>query len=214
MWRFLDDWRDNVLMQTETGNGTIDNGCLSSALFTFFLVNIAMLAVWLLLPIYMLLVLLRSLILLIKREPTTLEGKMLKWERSISSKKSLELYGLARMRSESLDEFILNFVEHHRRYYSTVKAGTTKVVCWDNKRRSAGDIYLICKYYYPKCTVKEVMKVLTRLISRRAICGSYCNTIHKYVFYTFDRNPVIYDSTEYGNGITFNQVIDYYGRVS
>lgn len=58
------------------------------------------------------------------------------------------------------------------------------------KRRSLADIFLICKYYYPKATLREVLDLLYIKLRKSMPDGfrtSHCYTIQKRVWY-FDED--------------------------
>lgn len=88
----------------------------------------------------------------------------------------------------SLYEFIKNFLvsykDNYNANYNTYENNTNKFICGINRRRSLGDIYLICKHYYPKCTINEVLENLVKLNSDGYINTQYCTTIHKQVFFS------------------------------
>lgn len=54
-------------------------------------------------------------------------------------------------------------------------------------RRSFGDLLSICRTYFPRTPEKEVAKVLFELNREIGLGGSYCNTIHKPVFFVRGR---------------------------
>lgn len=60
---------------------------------------------------------------------------------------------------------------------------SNQIQCEANKRRSLGDIYLICKHYYPNCSMHQVLYWLVINLHRGSIHACYCNTIHKFVFH-------------------------------
>ena len=107
------------------------------------------------------------------------------------------------------DEFIQRFIIEFNNNYSTYQDG--KLICNKDRRRSLGDIFLICKYYYPEVTMQRVLIELLKLLNNRYIAGSYCNTIHKYVFHKSSRHIGRSDKVEYSNEINFGHILDAYG---
>src|ERR1700739_1054433 len=59
-------------------------------------------------------------------------------------------------RKQSLDKFIKNFLFIYNDNYITVDKDD-KYICSLNRRRSLGDIFLICRGYYPNCTIDNVL---------------------------------------------------------
>jgi len=112
----------------------------------------------------------------------------------------------------ALSNFIYNFIlDFNYKYYTYDLNNYT--ICAPGKRRSLGDIYLICKYYYPDCTIEEVLKILIKHLKNNTtdIKGSYCYDIQKYVF-TSSRSSdhiVLRVQTEYSN----LQFIDFYNNL-
>jgi len=80
--------------------------------------------------------------------------------------------------------------------------------CTTNRRRSLGDIYRICKTYFPSTKIEEVLEILIDLCESKELSGSYCNTIQKFVFHKQNENFYPKGKTEYGD-ITFKDVIWY-----
>ena len=74
------------------------------------------------------------------------------------------------------------------------------------KRRSLGDIYKICKYYFPEITLKELMKLLyVDLIAIAGFRSSKCSQIRKRVWYYSNgsSNGLLNtgDTDEYSNSV-------------
>ena len=110
-----------------------------------------------------------------------------------------------------LDSFILDFmIDYNTRFDTYDNLGL--FVCGTDRRRSLGDIYLICKGYYPDSTIEDVFKVLIRMLDDGIISGSYCNTIHKFVFYpSHHSSHNSFDvKVEYKEGIKFKQLLELY----
>lgn len=88
----------------------------------------------------------------------------------------------------SLKQWLLLFFStnnnHPTIYADTKDSEKVMYQCSAGRRRSLGDIYMICKYYYPDCTLEEVLKNLLWMLKGRLIGGSHCNLIHKFVFHT------------------------------
>ncbi len=108
-----------------------------------------------------------------------------------------------------LNIFIKNFFIDYNYSYNTVNK-KNKVICATGRRRSLGDIYLICKYYYPNCTIIEVFKELIALLNLGNINTQKCSDIRKYVFYSnrASSHRSLYNCVEYFNvQITMSELI-------
>lgn len=100
--------------------------------------------------------------------------------------RAIRIQGLLRRRRESLQEFLVRFFQEWNLEKNTIYVDDSAVQTAPNKRRSLGDIYMICKYYYPNCTLNEVLNLLYNVIPTvitRGYRTSYCFTIHKRVWY-------------------------------
>ena len=125
----------------------------------------------------------------------------------------IRIQGLLKNRKETLKEFILKFFRDWNEEKETIYIDPEKnpdyledfedwvdegeieenkpileeykQQCEPGCRRSFGDIYRLCKYYYPRCTVKQITTILwddcfEELPNFRS---SICNMIDKRVFY-------------------------------
>lgn len=100
--------------------------------------------------------------------------------------RAIRIQGLLRRRRESLQEFLIRFFQEWNLEKNTIYVDDSAVQTAPNKRRSLGDIYMICKYYYPNCTLNEVLNLLYNVIPTiitRGYRTSYCFTINKRVWY-------------------------------
>lgn len=111
--------------------------------------------------------------------------------------------------NRELYQFINDFILRYNNRYLTYTISES-FVCDIYKRRSLGDIFLICRAYYPNCTIIDVLKVLIKLIHESYISGSRCSTIEKFVFYSGGRDSALNSNVEYCNELTFNKIIEYY----
>ncbi len=78
-------------------------------------------------------------------------------------------------KKQTLERFIYMFFKSYNNQYHSYKVGTPtlpyKYQCHYGKRRSLIDTYLICKHYYPDCTLKEVKDIVqNRLQIHSTIC--------------------------------------------
>lgn len=100
------------------------------------------------------------------------------------SSKPLRIQGLLKKRPETLEEFLTKFFTKWNPTKSTVFVDDKQVQTQPGKRRSIADILIICRYYFPRCTLKQVSEVLYSFVGTLPhFRSSYCNTIHKRVFY-------------------------------
>lgn len=111
---------------------------------------------------------------------------------------------------EDIEDFIRWFIRHGKDQCYTMHNGV--MVCDLNRRRSAGDIWLITKHYFPTCTFEELMKCLIKLSLDNdiPITCSYCTTIHKLVFFVDYRDVSMRSRTEYSDDITLGDLIKIY----
>ena len=86
---------------------------------------------------------------------------------------------------DTLEDFIHNFLARYNGKYTTAEitekgiSGTTQ--CSYGKLRSLIDIFLICKHYFPECTLKEVK---TALYANLGVLSSHvCGTIRRRVYW-------------------------------
>lgn len=108
-----------------------------------------------------------------------------------------------------LYQFVHYFIISLNNSYYTYKKEDV-LVCRSHKRRSLGDIFLICKTYYPDCTIEDVLKVLITLCEKQKIAGSHCSYIHKFVFH---RQSSIYSPhhpVEYSDKYLFEDIVEAY----
>ena len=113
-------------------------------------------------------------------------------------------------RRETLQEFLIKFFKEWNNEKKTIYVDDDSIQTNTGKRRSLGDIYMICKYYYPNCTLTEVLNLLYNVIPTiitRGFRTSYCSTIHKRVwYYSTTRDNIQTDKTnndEFGKPFKF-----------
>lgn len=120
--------------------------------------------------------------------------------------RAIRIQGLLRRRRETLQEFLVRFFQEWNLEKNTIYVDDSTVQTTPNKRRSLGDIYMICKYYYPNCTLNEVLNLLYNVIPTiitRGYRTSYCFTINKRVWYY---------STNAGNTVADQAQNDEFGK--
>lgn len=104
--------------------------------------------------------------------------------------KAVRLRGLLKKRQEGLSEFLVKFFTKWNVEKPTIYLVEKSIQTDPGKRRSIGDIYLICKYYYPTCTIDEVADIvyneLFQDVPRFRSC--ICSQIKKRVFYVGSAN--------------------------
>jgi hypothetical protein len=96
---------------------------------------------------------------------------------------------------QSLESFLTNFLRvYNKKYITTYING--HVQCNSGKRRSLGDIYMICKNYYPECTLHEVIGLLYVVLpaQMKDLGVIRCETIEKKVWYIYGSSR--FDSKE------------------
>jgi hypothetical protein len=112
-----------------------------------------------------------------------------------------------------LSSFIYTFLNINNSRYCTY-TDKLNYICDLYRRRSVGDIFLICRYYYPKCTLEEVQIELLKLVQNGKISGSYCNTILKYVYYIGSTNQGYNNKLEFIEHFKFRDMQEVYGLES
>lgn len=94
--------------------------------------------------------------------------------------------------NQSLESFLIRFFESYNKERETIYVDDEEVQTDINngagRRRSLGDIYMICKYYYPQCTLREVLTLLYRTLPQHfgnagGFRTSKCSQIRKRVWY-------------------------------
>lgn len=110
----------------------------------------------------------------------------------------------------SLEIFIKNLVREYNYKYDTLDGKV--ITCFRGKRRSLGDIYLICRHYYPNCRIEEVLTILINLLQERKIYGSYCSTINKYVFHLSSTFTNTNCEVEYTEDYEFSEFVKIFGK--
>jgi hypothetical protein len=123
--------------------------------------------------------------------------------------RAVRLPGLLRNRQgQTLQAFLQEFFTNWNQEKDTIFADNREVQTQAGKRRSVGDIFMICKYYYPSCTLKQVYKALLIDLPASMPSGfrtSKCTTINKRVWYYdsgAESGQLSLETTdEYGNKI-------------
>ena len=120
----------------------------------------------------------------------------------ISEERDIRIQGVLKKREETLEEFLIKFFTKWNIEKNTIYVDNEKIQTQSKRRRSLGDIYKICKYYYPRCTLRQVAVLLYSTLSKKVpgFRSSYCWTINKRVWYKGDHTG-FYNKTqedEYG----------------
>ena len=121
----------------------------------------------------------------------------------------LEATLLKTVRKLTLKQFLTKFFTEWNSERNTIFVESREIQTMMNKRRSLGDIYMICKYYYPEITLKELIQLLyVDLINELSgFRTSICSQINKRVwYYDAGRSTTIANETdndEFGNDVEF-----------
>lgn len=107
---------------------------------------------------------------------------------------------------EELRDFLILFFEQLKDKYDTVTADKhRKYVTGTYKNRSTGEVFQICKYYFPDITFKEYIKTLGKLAKDKEIESFICDDIEKRVWYSgSDGITNSYYQSELDHGLTIN----------
>lgn len=124
---------------------------------------------------------------------------------------SIRIQGLLRKRKETLEEFIIKFFEKWNNEKDTINIDTGEVDTEAGCRRSLGDLYKICSYYYPKCTFIEVKDILWNIVFEKLtrFRSSYCNSTERRMFYRgddFEKTGVLNTTHHCEFGLTVEQM--------
>lgn len=92
--------------------------------------------------------------------------------------RTLKFNVFVRKRSETFEEFKKEFFARNQEF-ETIWSDTKTQQTSSGRRRSLGDIFMICKYYYPNITLLEVVKWL---YSKPYFKGQFCSDIEKRVW--------------------------------
>lgn len=118
--------------------------------------------------------------------------------KSTFASEELRMQGLLKKRKESLETFLINFFTNYNLNKNTLFVSTGEVQTVPGKRRSIGDIYAICKYYYPNCTIKKVVDIVYNVLPQEVprFRSSKCKMIKKRVFYqgSEEQSSAFYDT--------------------
>lgn len=129
--------------------------------------------------------------------------------------RTIRLERILKRRRESLEDFLVSFFTHWNKDRNTLWVDTGEVQTPVGKRRSLGDIYMICKYYYPKCTLKDIIDLLYRRLfnyfdesGEQGFRTCRCNQIMKRVWYHDpDRDTKVLNVKAYDE---FGNIYNYY----
>lgn len=102
----------------------------------------------------------------------------------------IRVRGLLKKRKETIEEFICTFFRSWNEDKDTICVNNGHTQTAAGARRSLGDIYKICKYYYPKCTLKQVAKVVYEDCFEDVdiFRSSFCSATKKRMFYVGDNS--------------------------
>ena len=127
----------------------------------------------------------------------TLEQRILK----DFDNKTLKFDVFKRKKTETFEEF-KNLFWTRNTEFRTIWSDSSYEQTTIGRRRSLGDIFMICKYYYPTISLETIIRWL---YGKDTPGGRYCGGVHKRVF-RYDYRGVFHNLTykdEYGNLITF-----------
>lgn len=118
----------------------------------------------------------------------------------------LEATLLKSVRKLTLEQFLVKFFKEYNNERNTIFVESRATQTEMGKRRSLGDIYKICKYYFPEITLKELMQLLyVDLMSMEGFRSSKCSQIRKRVWYYSNgsSNGLLNtgDTDEYSNSV-------------
>lgn len=121
---------------------------------------------------------------------------------------SIKIRNINLSKDKNLKSFLINFFIIYNNEEDSIYDENNLIQTKLGKRRSLGDIYIICKYYYPNCTLEDIIKLLYIDIAKE-VSGfrtNKCNQIHKRVWYYQKGNNNIADrdsKDEYNNNYNY-----------
>jgi hypothetical protein len=116
--------------------------------------------------------------------------------------------GILKNRKESINIFLEKFFTKWNLEKNTIYADTKEIQTVSGRRRSLGDIYSICKYYYPNITLEEIIKILINNINTKSGWRtSYCSQTNMRMYYytSLKENGYIDKGTKDEFGLTYEQ---------
>lgn len=88
-------------------------------------------------------------------------------------------------RTETPAKFLEDFFVKYNNERNTIFAVSKQIHTSTGKRRSLGDIFMIMRYYYPTCTLEEVVKLLQKTLPAKlsGFRTASCGQINKRTYY-------------------------------
>ena len=117
---------------------------------------------------------------------------------------TLKFAVFVKKKSETFEEFKKQFFQRNNDF-DTIYSKSKTIQTNRGRRRSLGDIFMICRYYYPNISLDTV---IAWLYSRDYFKGQYCGTIKKRVW-RMDHSQMYHEDykDEYGNSISYYKTI-------
>ncbi len=106
-------------------------------------------------------------------------------------------------KTETFEDFKKQFFQRNHEF-DTINSSNGSTQTTKARRRSLGDIFMICKYYYPNISLQTI---IAWLYGKNTPGGQFCGTIQKRVFrhdYKGAFSNAEYKD-EYGNSISYYQ---------
>jgi len=118
--------------------------------------------------------------------------------------KTLKFAVFVRKKSETFEEFKKQFFQRNDEF-DTVYSENNTIQTTRGRRRSLGDIFMICRYYYPNI---HLSTVIAWLYSPDYFKGLFCGGVHKRVW-RMEYNKMNHENLkdEYGNLTSYYKTI-------
>jgi len=113
---------------------------------------------------------------------------------------------------DNVEDFVYNIMVAYKDKYQTVKVlkvnsstgrntdGT--IYSTTGRHRSLVDLFLLCKYYFPECTLKQVIKGLYYLHSINKLGSQICSTVNRRVY----ECKIKYPAWQYSNQTSIDEL--------
>ncbi len=83
--------------------------------------------------------------------------------------------------NKTIEEFVVNFFKEYNSKYTTTYTKNVAEQCTTGRRRSLGDVYMITKFYFPECTLLDIIELMYGKLWG-VNKSQFCSAVKKRVF--------------------------------